>query len=964
MFALCAAAFVLAPQDPPTIPLRKPETKTAERRRFHLPDVKPMPMRIRLDAWQKRQEMLAASPFQQLMWQSVGSEIQGGRVVDIEAPKSNPHELYIGYATGGLWRTTTEGEVMEPLFDFESSFGIGDFAVSDDGQTIWMGTGENNSQRTSYSGTGVFKSTDRGATWQNMGLHESHHIGRILIHPKDPDTVYVASLGPLYSQGGERGVFKTTNGGQSWTQILELDRYTGVIDLDMDPRNPDRMWAVAWDRDRRAWNMLESGPGSGIYATTDGGKNWSMIKSMPHGETMGRAALAIAPSRPDTMYVFFDAQTGDEKQDMRDERQPDGNLTLRRFRFLDDELLKQMDRTDLRVFLARYLPRGTNTSDVLEQIQEDKIGMADLETMMLQANPNVFNQQIRLGEVWRSDDGGKTWTDAAGRMGSHGGYYWNKITVDPTDHTKLYTTGLLLLKSTDSGETWTPIARRNHVDHHALWIDPTNTDRMVNGNDGGPYISYDGGDSWRHFNNIAVGQFTTLALDNKTPYNIYGGLQDNGTMKGPSNHVSGQSSINNWSAIGGGDGSMIQVDPRGDGRYVYIASQFGNFQFIDQETGQRRRVRPRGQGLRFNWLAPVLISPHHPDIVYIGSQKLHRSFDQGQSFTDLSDDLTKDLPNGDVPFSTLTQIAESPFQFGQIWIGADDGTIKYTPNSGFTWQDVSTPAKDRWVTRIIASKHEAGRVYVSQNGYRQDEWTAYVWRSDDYGKTWTSIVGNLPAEPVNTIREDPEDADMLYVGTDTGVYVTKDGGAKWWVLGGGLPTAPVHDVQIHERDREIVAATHSRSVWKLGLEPVQDLDEELMSTALKVLDLNAPTGAANWAYRRTADYSDGRLPEPMISFQFWSGSTGQATVEVVDSSGKIVKSMALAATPGYNFGQIGVQLKPAQKPGLNPPKKPTTPEEALADPNKALRAQYLPAGEYTLRITRGSEKAEEEFRLR
>lgn len=946
-----------------TIPTKPPMTKVEERMKFHRPDVDPMPVKRRLEAFEQKRRLQAESFFTSVRWRSVGPEFMSGRVVDIDVPEARPDTILVAFATGGLWRTTTEGQTWESIFDNQSSFGIGDVDTTRDGQTIWVGTGENNSQRTSYAGTGVYKSTDAGKTWRNMGLNDSHHIGRVLIHPKDPNTVFVASIGPLYSKGGERGLYKTTNGGLTWTQIFSINEYTGIIDLDMDPRNPDVMYASAWERDRRAWNFLEAGPGSALYKTTNGGKTWTkMGGGLPTGQAMGRTGIAIAKSKPDTVYAFIDGQDADAQEDERDEKTPSGRLTLRRFRFLTDDVLKTLERGVLRGFLASRLPRDSNVDQVVDDVRSGKLKMDDLKELMLKANPDVFEGQQSLAQTWRSDDAGRTWRNVSGRMGDHGGYYWNKVEVDPTNPETVYTMGVPLLRSQDGGASWTAIARRNHVDHHALYIDPKNPKRMINGNDGGAYISLDGGDTWRHMNNLAVGQFTTIAVDNKTPYNIIGGLQDNGTIRGPSTHVSGVSPLTNWTQIGGGDGSAIAVDPRNGGDLLYIASQFGAHSAINIATNERYSVRPPGQGLRFNWISPLIVSPHHPDIIYCGSQRLHRSFNNGRRWEEISGDLTKNLPNGDVPFSTLTVISESPFKFGRIYVGADDGSVKYTPDGGVTWQDISTPAKDRWVTRIVASRHAEGRVYVTQNGYRQDDWTPIVWRSDDFGKTWRSIASNLPFDPVNTIREDPLRPNILYVGTDAGVFASMDEGASWFPYGGGLPNTPVHDIAIQERDREMAIASHARSVWVIDMRPIQDFDKALAETKIRIWPLDSMS-RGNWGYERQQEWDKSQPTEPRLSGRFWTLTAGAATVKLVDKDGKTVKEAKVDAFRGFNTFSIGLRLQDSQPVGLAKPPVGRTAAEALADPNADRRAKFVPAGEYKVVVEVAGQKTEATWRL-
>lgn len=958
--AFFAAALLLTSlakgQDHP-MQVRPGEPKINELTRFHKPDVTAMPTSVRLNAFNKRMQMLKESPFQQVPWRSVGSEVQGGRVVDIAVTQTGPQKIYVAYATGGLWVSDSLGQSWTPLFDDQSTYGIGDMDMSDDGQTIWVGSGEANSQRTSYAGTGVFKSTDGGATWQNMGLPESHHIGKVLIDKKSPNTVYVASLGPLYSQGGERGLYRTTDGGKSWTCILKGDARTGCMDVEVDPRNSNIIYAAMWERDRRAWNFLESGPGSAVYKSVDGGKNWSKLPGLPSGTDMGRTSLAMAPSNPDVVYAFIDNQGPDMESDSYDEYRDSGVLTFNRFRRMTESALRKVEDKALISFLRSYMPEGTKVEDVVKKFIAGDMSLKELSELMLQRNPSLFDADMNDAEIWRTGDGGKTWKKTRPDMGNHGGYYWNEAVVHPTKPNEVYTLGLLCLKSTDSGGSWNAIATSNHVDHHALYIDPKNSNFMLNGNDGGIYASWDAGKSWTQWNNVSVGQYTTIGVDTKVPYNIYGGLQDNGTLRGPSTYRPGITDINSWKAIGGGDGSAIAVDPRNGGDIVYTASQFGAHSAQNQLTNQRWSVRARDvrgeDPLRYNWISPILISKHHPDIIYLGSQRVHRSFDQGKTYAAISGDLTKNLPNGDVPFSTLTTMDESPFRFGQLYVGADDGTVKYTPDSGLTWKDIATPAVNRWVTRIVASSHKDGRVYCTQNGYRQDDWTPYVWVSEDNGASWKSIAANLPFECVNTIREDDKDPDTLYVGTDMGVYMSGDRGASWITLGQGIPNTPVHDLVIQTQAEDIVVASHARSVWVISLKPIRQVTPKIEAEEFHSFKLDVPTGRATWGYERSQAFNDPEPRDRRVEAEFWTTKKGKGTLSLVSEDGKTVVESQVDVIHGLNYMGLSLLLKPGQ-PGLPPVfGDPNDPKTALNDPYASKRAQYVAAGEYKLLLKVG-----------
>ncbi len=948
MLSSVLAFVVLTTQAQQKPPVQEPPSKEIEFKEHNLPIVRPMPAAIRLQAFDKRMQMEKDSIFQSVPWRSVGSEEQGGRVVDIESPLSEPLTLYIAYATGGLWRTEDDGITWTPLFDKYSSFAIGDFDVTDDGKTMWLGTGENNSARTHYTGTGVFKSTDRGETWQHMGLADTLHIGRIVIDPRNSNVVYVAAMGGQYSEGRDRGVYKTTDGGKTWKHVLSINEYAGAIDLVMKPNDNKVLYAAMWGRSRRAWNIAESGPGGGIYKSTDSGETWTIVNDLPKDYAAGRGGLAVTPADPNRVYVYMDTYQGDQDTQWDDERVPDGELTVWRFWRMSSDLLKQVPEDKLREFLRSRIPTSANLDDVVKRVKDGSLDQVALGNMMLERNPNMFALRQTLYRIYVTKDNGRTWERRAS-VGDQMNYYSGRITADPKDADTIYTTGLRNLVSTDGGVSFTPLNNRNHVDKHCLWIDPRNTNRIIDGNDGGPYLSMDKGKTWRHLNTISVGQYTTIAVDTKTPYRIIGGMQDNGTKRGPSNYRPGINDLTDWETVGGGDGSMIAVDPRNGGDQIYVSSQFGSFSAFNSVTNQRWSLRPQGRGLRWNWISPILISKHHPDIIYLGSQHVHRSFNQGRTFETISPDLTKQKKGGNVPISTLTVLDESPFKFGVIYAGADDGNVQMTKDGGVTWEAIPTPAPERWVTRIIASKHDAATVYCTQNGYRQDEWTPYVWKSTDFGKTWTSIAANLPFEPVNTIREDPTDPKRLYVGTDMGVYVSIDGGASWMVYGGGLPHAPVHDLVIQEQAKDMVIATHSRSVWVIDLEPLDEATEELLNTDLKVYDVNALSGRDNWGFDRKPIYDRSEPNEPMVNGRFWSKSAGKATIKLVDADGKAVKELTLDANPGWNTYQIGTMLTPRKSAGPNKVANPKTLAEALADPYS--RPTYIAKGTYKVEVT-------------
>ncbi|MCW5937599.1 MAG: hypothetical protein KIT11_09875 [Fimbriimonadaceae bacterium] len=936
----------ISPQE--QIQLKPPMSKVAEKQKFHFEKVAGTSVGDRERSFEERRRMVGSSPFRQVPWRSIGPEVQGGRVIDIDSPRNRPEETLVAFATGGLWRTRDDGGSWQPLFDGQDAFGIGDFSVSDDGQTIWVGTGENNSQRTSYAGFGVYKSIDGGTTWRNMGLRDSHHIGRVAVNPKNPKVVFVASIGPLYSDGGERGLFVTKDGGETWRNVLPGGEDTGCIDVCFKPGDPRTVYATTWERERRAWNFREGGPGTAVYRSTDGGENWEPI--FKPQEDWGRVGLAVSPAKPDRLYVFVDNQEGDTEYEDIDELAPAGTLTLRRFLRMSKEEFLALDASIRDGFLERNLPSAKRT-EAVKDFKDGKLTMEDLANLIQERNPNAMTQPLREAQLWVSDDSGATWRNPnqGRRIGSHGGYYWGKVFADPKNADIVYTLGVLLLRSSDAGKSWQHIAQRTHVDHHVVYTDPRDTRKMWLGNDGGLYRSLDGGGTWRHIENLAVGQTTTLAIDDKPIYNVYVGLQDNGTLKGPSNYRAGIDDPSRWTSIGGGDGSAIAIDPRGGGDTVYIASQFGAHQGLNQTNNQRWSARaankPGEPELRYNWISPITVSTHHPDIIYLGSQKLHRSFNQGKKYDDISPDLTKNREQGDVPFSTLTAISESPLRFGLIYIGCDDGNVKMTPDGGYQWVDIPTPQPNKWVTRIVASQYDEQKVYLSQNGYREDDFRPYVWKSTDAGKTWQSIAAGLPLDCVNTVREDPVVKGMLWVGTDMGVYVSRDDGATWQPFGVGMPNAPVHDLAIHPKAHEIVAATHSRSVWVASLDLVHKLTEKITAEPVYIWPIDDMSRSERWGFPR-GEWDSATPDPPQLSISFWSSGEGPATIEVADEGKKNVLTKSVDAIRGLNFVKVELQTAPGD------PFAPRNPDaKGTDDPFAARRPSYLPPGKYKVTVT-------------
>ena len=942
----------------------KPYDKAGERAKYHGKTVKGMPATERDASYAKRLAMEADSPFGGLNWRNVGPESQSGRVMMIAAPESKSNQIYVGFATGGLFRTEDEGQSWTSVWENQSSFGVGDFAFSKDGNTIWMGTGEANNQRTSYSGTGIFKSVDAGKTWQFMGLPESHHIARIMIDPKDENTVWVAVMGHLYSENPERGLYKTTDGGKTWALVLQKDEWTGCTDIQLNPKNSKIVLASMYTRDRRAWNFLESGPGSGVHRTEDGGKTWQPITTLPSGDNSGRVGLAWARSNEKIVYAFVENPGKNEDWMDEDERVASDKLTPRRFANITPEIFVEIDPEVLKTFWTAYGPRDSKVEDVVKAIKDKKMTMAEVKAQIEKRNPNTFEVGQNNDEIYKSTDGGKTFSRLR-KMGALGGYYYDRVFVNPTNENDVWLTGVPIVRSTDGGSNWKNGADFTvHVDYHAVYFDPRAKGTLWVGNDGGAYVSRNDGKTWNHVENLSVGQSTTLAVDNETPYNIYTGLQDNGTMEGPSTYIAGVSRPEIWKSIGGGDGSWVTVDTREDSNMVYTASQFGAHNARNTKTSQGWSARPRGaagETVRANWISPLVLSPHIGDIVYVGFNRLYRSFNKGQSYKPISPDLTKNKPNGDVPYSTIKDVCESPLHFGLIYVGADDGRVTMTPDGGNTWNDIPTPQPDKWVSRVVASKWDENTVYVTQSGYREDDWSAYLWKSTDQGKTWTSIVGNLPAETINVVREDPKNKSILYVGTDMGVYISFDGGTTWETLHGNLSHIPVHDMVIQERENDLVIATHARGCLVLSLKTVQSITPSLRGEDLKILTLSDGI-RGSWGYERRQEYSTEMPKIPTAKVSYYAKAAGKAKIEIVDKDGKVVVSKEFDSVKGFNNAEIGLRLSD-EKFDVKKPVKPKDAKEAVKDPFLANRAMYVAAGTYKFVVTVNGKRVEKDWKL-
>lgn len=819
--------------------------------------VKPTPAAERLQANFKRQALKQKSLVNNSAFRNIGPSIMSGRVVDVDVNPVDPTEFYVAYASGGLWYTANNGQSFVSVFDSLDILTIGDIAVNWKSGTIWVGTGEVNSSRSSYAGIGVYKSVNKGRTWDYLGLPESHHIGKILLNPADDNTAWVAVLGHLYSPNKERGIYKTIDGGKNWKHTLYVDDNTGGIDIDMNAGNPAVLYAAMWYKTRRAWNFEEGGKTSGIYKSADGGDTWELVSKegsgFPSGDGVGRIGLAVSQLNPQVVYAVVDNNFHQPDTALR--KTDSTRYVLRDFKDLTKEQFQALDDKKLAAFISsprNGIPNKYTAASIKESVANGKFPPSVIWDYLFDANTALFETPIIGCEVYKSEDAGKSWQKTNTKpltMYSTYGYYFGKIFVSPVNDNKIILTGFDVEMSTDGGKTFKYIGGQNvHADHHVAWFNPQKDNHIIIGNDGGCNITYDNGEHWFKANTPPVGQYYAVAFDMAKPYNVYGGLQDNGTWVGSSttkeNYDWYDSGENPYKGIGGGDGMQVQVDWR-DNKTVYSGSQFGAYS--RQVLGSKDRrvsVRPgRDLGepaLRYNWQTPILLSRHNQDVFYYVSNKFHRSFNKGDSLTTLSADLTTNPKQGDVPFGTASTVSESPLRFGLIYVGTDDGNIQVTKDGGYSWELITRKLpKGLYVSRVTASAFSEGRVYVSLNGYRNDNFSPYLYVSEDYGANWKQIGQDLPAEPINVIKEDVTNENILYTGTDGGLYVSLDRGNSFMMWTNGLPySVPVHDIALHPRDNEIILGTHGRSIYIAKLDDVQKLGKDTDYRSKREAEIN------------------------------------------------------------------------------------------------------------------------------
>ncbi|MFT7120405.1 MAG: photosystem II stability/assembly factor-like uncharacterized protein [Neolewinella sp.] len=942
-------------------------------------------------AFQKRVALQQNSPAAGLELTNIGPSIMSGRVADIAVDPADPSHFYVGYASGGLWETKDNGITFEPLFDDLPVMTIGAIGVNWNTKTIYVGTGEVNSSRSSYAGNGVYRSTDAGRSWTHIGLAETHHIGRIIVDQIDPSTVWVAALGHLYGTNPERGVFKTTNAGGTWEKTLFVDDKTGAVDLVRDPLNPNELFAATWERQRWAWDFKESGPGSGVWHSTDGGSNWSRISTanggFPTGEGGGRIGLALSYDDNGKRHVFasIDNYFRKSAEELDD---PGDALTKNDLRAMDKATFLATKDNLINDFLrSNGFPPSLKAKGIRAKVEAEELSPQQIVEYLDDANSLLFDTPVKGFELYHTTSDGKKWTrtheDYLDGIYYTYGYYFGNITVHPEDPSTIYVMGVPVVKSTDMGKTWSGVNGDNvHADHHYMWINPDRPDHLINGNDGGVNISYDGGKNWRKCNAPPLGQFYDVAVDNhKGGYRVYGGLQDNGTWRGPHDYEASPGWMQRgkypYEMLFGGDGMQVQVDPR-DNETVYVGYQYGNYYRINPKNESVKSITPKhelGQRpYRWNWESPILISPHAPDIFYMGSNHVHRSFNRGDDFDTISGDLTMGGKKGDVAYGTLTNIDESPLQFGLLYTGSDDGVINRSKDGGVNWTKLGTDLpKGLWVSRIVAGKHDKNVVYLTLNGYRNDDFHAYVYRSEDMGDSWVSINSNLPDEAVNVIYEDPSNPNLLFVGTDHGLYFSLNMGKTYAAMSNGLPAVAVHDVEIQQQAQEMIIGTHGRSLYRGDISLLQAAAVDnpgITFVAPKKLRFSSRYGSRSFNFSTV---------EPETAFKVYlpgaanvvgvyaerSRSTG-AELMINSSDGTTLMTKDVKLVGGVNTipydmtfdGSFAEMMEVA----LNKDRKPETKAvEVLAADNGKF---YLRAGKYTAVLNVNGTKTEAEFEVK
>jgi photosystem II stability/assembly factor-like uncharacterized protein len=793
------------------------------------------------------QQAISSADLEAFEARSIGPAVTGGRIHDVEARSDDPSTLYIASASGGLWRSTNRGHSWTPLTDDLPVSTFGDVALApSDPSVVYAGTGEQNNRQSTSWGNGVYRSDDGGDRWRHLGLEETRHIGKVEVHPRDPDVVYVAALGNLWAPSEERGVFRSTDGGTTWEKVLYVDEFTGAVDLVMDPANPATLYAATYQRLRRAWGFNGGGPGSGIYKSTDGGDSWTeLTRGLPSGDK-GRIGLAISASDPDVLNALV-------------EHASDGE-------------------------------RGT----------------------------------------YRSEDAGATW-ERVSSLNPRPMYY-SEIFIDPTEPRRVYVLATDSYRSEDGGRSWTEIAEVEtydvgvHRDQHALWIDPSDPSHLYMGGDAGLHESYDMGTTWRKINNVPISQFYAIGVDMAEPYNVYGGLQDNHSFVGPSETRRWIGIVNDdWKQVGFGDGMYWQPNPF-DPTQAYGSSNGGNYFRLDARTGDMMDispVAPGGEEYRFDWTSPMAASKHDPHTVYVAGNRLFTSRDRGNSWTrteDLSRGIDRDtlslmgVPgsrlsisanDGTGSFGEATTLSESPLDPEVLWVGFDDGNLQVTRDGGATWTEVSGEvpgiAAGTYVSRVTASRRGPGVAYATFDAHRDGDFGAYVYRTDDYGASWTPLHDRLPPGSANVVVEHPDNPDVLFLGTEHAAFASTDAGASWARMP-NLPTTAYDDIVIHPREKDLVLGTHGRGIWILDdTRPLAEWTEGATTTAAHLFTIPPRTQFLYWkdtSYRGDAEFAGENPPDGVLVTYRLGPGAGDATLTVANEAGQVVRRLVVPSSPG------------------------------------------------------------------
>ena len=820
-------------------------------------------------------------------FRNVGPFRTSAWVTEIAVPerpaRDHLYTIYAATRSGGLWKTTNNGITWDPISDSVDVAAVGAVALAPSNPDIvWMGTGDQANTRSSYSGKGVFKSVDAGKTWLFMGLPDSHHIARIVIHPTNPDVVYVAAMGHLFSRNEERGVFRTRDGGKTWENVLYVDDGTGAIDLVVNRRSPGTLYAAMYEKHRTPWHLILGGPGSAVHRTDDGGTTWRKLEGLPSGN-VGRIGLDINPRNQNLLTV------------------------------------------------------------IVENLNPRTEGMPARRDACTTGGGRAARTGGPIGnEVYRSEDGGRTWKKTHGDdidvAGSKAPYSFNQIKTNPADPSQIIVSSDSMYESKDGGRTWNcGFFRGVFGDFRTMWWDEQDPQRLMFGSDGGVNVSYDGGRTTDYFLNMRIGEVYAVGVDMDDPYNVYAGLQDHESWRGPSNAKSGRITLEDWTTVGTGDGMYNQADPT-DSRWLYNSFQAGGQRRFDQATGQATNIQPRRAAgtpaLRYNWVTPIVLSPHNPQVVYTGAQVLFRSLNRGDAWQEISSDLTTNDPSrcglnsGYVPYCTITSISESPMTAGVIWIGTDDGKVQLTRDHGATWTDVTAavaaaggPA-DRYVSRVFASPHDAGTAFVAKNGFRTDDFRPFLFRTTDFGATWTPVNGNLIDSPINVIVQDRKNASLLIVGNDLGVWVSIDAGAAWTRLKANLPVVPVHDLTIHPRENDLVLGTYGRGVFLGDITHLQELSAEVLARPLHLFAVEPRTA---YGFRALGNFhlfghkyiEVPNEPDALVINYYLAAAHGRgARVTISDIRGEAVAQLDGSASAGLN--RVLWNMRPSTSSGRGP----------------------------------------------